>query len=161
MVSLLTYNVSWESMTANKLGHSRKCQQADKNVCAENIKGIITNCKCDFILIQEASGFIGFTLPEMNEIRHKSKNETQITFYNNKYTLVESVLGEFKEGRPYIIAHFKAPDATDMVVVNLHLDRPITGADNDQLKLTELQKLNDNLTDSIKAVLPTSKIIVS
>jgi hypothetical protein len=43
----------------------------------------------------------------MEKITHISAFEDSIIYYNNKFKLLETIKGEFKTGRPYIITLFQ------------------------------------------------------
>lgn len=172
MISLLTYNISWEAMTSESFG--KKCTQEDVNVCNRNIRNIISSCNCDFILLQEASGLEGFELENMSMISHNSGPEIQLVYFNKtKFTLEDLIVNEFIAGRPYMICHFKnLVNNTDLIIINVHLDRARvdgkraneTGAQAIQrLKLIELNKLQENLTEKIIGVLknPETRVVIA
>ena len=146
-----TYNVSWESMSGRR-------DNCENKLCKTNILKIFNANKSDFFLIQEASNFEDVTFNEMNKITHKSALEDSIIYYNNKFKLLETIKGEFKTGRPYIIALFKK-DNIKYVVINIHLSEDIG---NQETKLPELKKLENNLSDLILSAVTNkeTKIII-
>ena len=171
MIKIISYNVSWESMT-NKM-YDGSCKNDN---CKENILNFLKNNICDFMLIQEASSMENFNLNGMNKISYRSGMEDMILFYNNTYTLGEVCNGEFQSGRPFIIASFKKDD-NDIVIINVHLNEAINlyafkkhklegetpNMVEDRLKNVELKKLENNLTKTMKELLEksTTKIIIA
>ena len=184
MISLLSYNVSWEAMTGKGL-KAETCYDASGNdyinVCFNNVTKVLTSVSADFILLQEASGLQNLQIPGMKRINHKSGYEDQVTFYKESFGLKEWVGGEFERGRPYTISLFETlSDNSEIVIINVHLQEPLSRRNmsayetsnisgetyeqmNGRLKYTELQLMENKPTALINDALKknTTKIIIA
>jgi endonuclease/exonuclease/phosphatase family metal-dependent hydrolase len=130
MVKVLTYNVSWQSMTGNKtnwiLCNNKNDESNNRHFtkCIRNIANLIdTNgYGLDFIALQEASNYkilidMSETLKNMKYLVAKSGLEEVITFWNpEKYCLKKYYNGEFKKGRIYQVLLFN----NDIIFINIH-----------------------------------------
>jgi endonuclease/exonuclease/phosphatase family metal-dependent hydrolase len=125
MIKIITYNLSWESMTGKKINW-HLCNSTIKNnkkhfsVCQNNIKDIIDH-NFDFILLQEASNIENIIqdskyLNKLLFLDHKSGKERMITLWNsNKYNIQDKITGEFETGRPWQLLIFD-----NLSIINLH-----------------------------------------
>ena len=135
-INILSYNVSWESMTGNVNTWALCSNNTNKNnskhysVCVNNIANVINEYeesesshsgtesesshsgnRLDFITLQEATNYQ--KLIEQSPLLQKMKYETHIsdldqivTFWNPKYKLLYSIKGEFEKGRPWMATLF-------------------------------------------------------
>lgn len=188
MISVLSYNVSWEAMKGTGSQAAACMKEIETsgdyeyiNECLNHVTKVLTSTPADFILLQEASGLETLTIPGMKRINHKSGFEDQVTFYKETFDLKEWVGGEFERGRPYTISLFEnLSDKTEVVIINVHLQEPLTRAYmsayktsniseetyeqmNGRLKYAELQLLEGKTTELINNALgkSNSKIIIA
>ncbi len=121
---ILTYNVSWKSMTGEK-GWSL-CNSREKNnekyyeICQNNVVSVFDKYDYDIIALQEAFNYKELILKskklkKMKYIANDNKFQDLITFYNPKYKLVGYYNGEFLKNRPYTILIF-----SDFCFINVH-----------------------------------------
>lgn len=124
-MKLLTYNLSWESMTGQK--DWGICNSTDKNnkryfmICINNIADIIDKRDNDIIALQEAANYKKLIessnrLQQMDYHINSSGKEDMITFWNKKYKLNNFIDGEFENGRPYTILLFD-----EFIIINVHM----------------------------------------
>jgi hypothetical protein len=125
-IKVLTYNISWESMTGKKDWHlcNSTNPKDDKyyGICRTNVVNVFDSDNYDFILLQEASNYLDLIneskiLKTMKYAHHKSGKEDMVTFWDSKkYNLIEQITGQFEKGRPWQILRF----AEEVSVFNLH-----------------------------------------
>jgi len=127
-MKILTYNVSWQSMTG-KSSNWKLCNSQNPDDpkyygnCIYNIaKMIDENGPYDFILLQEATNYqklieISPTLQQMDFEYHKSNHDIIITFWDHRYQLMENLKGEFQPGRPWQCLQFVG----NISIINVHL----------------------------------------
>ena len=141
MIKLITYNISWKSMTGLDRNWNL-CNTRDEKdrrwvgVCVDNIKNTIDNKKYDFILLQEATNYKKLIegskyLKHMQYLHSKSGKDEIITFWNKKYIPLNYKYGEFKRGRPWQYVEFK-----EFTLINIHA--PHISLDNLLLHLAEI-----------------------
>lgn len=138
MISLLTYNVCWEALEANKGNIDMTwCKCNDKNLCLKSIGDTINKLTkdglIDFFCLQEIMENSQWDnlKPRIKGLDHykwKFCSPTQksgiATFWNTKkYTLIDEKCGDLMDktisnstGRPYQILVFKE----GFIVVNIH-----------------------------------------
>lgn len=127
-IKVLTYNISWESMTGAK-DTWMLCSNKDDpehprhhSKCVGNIGDVIEENPVDFICLQEAANFKSLikhslNLAKMSYYQHNSGLDDMVTFWDSKkYKLVKTKKGEFEEGRPYLATYFKS----GLCVINVH-----------------------------------------
>lgn len=127
-IKILTYNISWESMTGSKkdwyLCSNNKDNKHPRhfNICVNNIGNVIKKNPTDFICLQEAINYDLLIkdvphLKKMKFIEHNSGLDKMVTFWNDKkFTLLDKKQGEFENGRPYLALFFKE----NLCLVNVH-----------------------------------------
>jgi endonuclease/exonuclease/phosphatase family metal-dependent hydrolase len=129
-MNILTYNISWQSMTGNS-SDWHLCntvdQRSDKyyGICINNIATFIdSNGPFDFIFLQEASNYEllikqSKKLQTLSWAVHHSSRDVIVTFWNpDKFTIVENKIigGKFKNGRPWIYIEFEE----NVSIINVH-----------------------------------------
>ena len=141
-LSILSYNISWESMSGsvskwalcnnntntNNLRHS--------SVCVNNISSVFdSGNELDFITLQEATDYNKLIkesdrLKQMKFEVHKSALDTIVTFWDsNKFNLKQKILGEFENGRPWMAIMFNyvrksnnhSNISYDLCLINVHM----------------------------------------
>ncbi len=148
-MSILSYNVSWESMTGNDKkwmlcnsnsnnNKNDSSSSRHNSVCVGNVANVFDTAaeSLDFITLQESGEYKQLikqspTLQNMNYKTHKSGLDTICTFWNKKYNsqLLYSIKGEFEEGRPWMAVCFKKnainntthTTYTLLCIVNVHM----------------------------------------
>ena len=147
-INILSYNISWESMSGNVKKWALCNNNTDINnpkhysVCVNNISNVFDNDNnnLDFITLQEATDYKKLIkesskLKTMNYEIHKSGLDVLVTFWNNSmYKLKYKILGEFEEGRPWMATIFKkntntykiynthnTHNTSDLCLVNVHM----------------------------------------
>lgn len=127
-IKVLTYNISWESMTGAKSDWGLCSNNQDKNhprhysVCISNIGKAIHKNPTTFICLQEAANtnLLEKEVPrlkKMSSVHHESGLDKMVTYWDKKkFTLLESKKGEFENGRPYLALFFKE----NVCLVNVH-----------------------------------------
>jgi len=148
-ITILTYNISWESMTGSKPDWVLCSNNVDtkhpkhKNVCVNNISNVINENPTDFICLQEAANYnlLISQIPHMQKMKykeHKSGLENMVTFWDpKKFTFSKVVCGEFETGRPYMAIY---SNAHKLCVVNVHF-----GHYNDEGELEKMQNMSTHL----------------
>lgn len=126
-ISILSYNVSWESMSGAKKdwalcsNNTNPKNPRHVSVCVSNIGKVINENPTDFITLQEATEYKKLLLecPRLNKMQYKVHNSSLdviVTFWNNKYKMIGSVEGEFEKGRPWMAILF----SNGICLVNVH-----------------------------------------
>jgi hypothetical protein len=130
-INVLSYNISWESMTGKVSDWQLCSNNSDKkhpkhySVCVNNIANVINEYEkttdntdnnindttLDFITLQEATDFHKLIeqspiLKKMNYETHKSGLDNMVTFWKPKYKLLYTIKGEFEKGRPWLATLF-------------------------------------------------------
>ena len=148
-INVLSYNISWESMTG-KVSDWKLCSNnTDKkhpkhySVCVNNIANVINEYEqstdtLDFITLQEATDFYKLieqspVLKSMNYETHKSGLDDMVTFWKPKYKLLYTIKGEFEKGRPWLATLFYSDKSSNntnnssnnthsiLCVINVHM----------------------------------------
>jgi hypothetical protein len=129
-MKILTYNLSWESMTGQQKdwiycnNDSTKSSPKFFEKCINNMVTMIdNNAPYDFVALQEASNY-KLLLEKSNYLEEnmdyrvgKSGRENIITFWDpTKYKLIKSINGSFQVGRPWTILIFQ----NGLCFINLH-----------------------------------------
>lgn len=126
-ISILTYNISWESMSGND-NNWVLCSNSDDinnkkhfSKCVNNISKVINNNITDIITLQEASDYHKLlalcpNLCKMKNYKFKSGKEIIITFWNNKFIKSKIIKGEFEIGRPWLAIIF----TNYLCIINVH-----------------------------------------
>ena len=128
-MKILTYNVSWESMTGKKKDWLYCNNDTDKSnpkffkKCITNVADVINkNGPYDFVALQEASNYrlLINESEHLQIMKHKigrSGSENIITFWDPvKYKLIKSINGSFQTGRPWTALIFE----NNLCFVNIH-----------------------------------------
>ena len=163
-VRLLTYNVSWESMTGKsgwKLCNNKSDPDSEKYFmkCIENVAKIIDlNGPYDFVCLQEASNYDKIIseskcLGQMDWRIHQSGPEVMVTFWDrSKYRLDESniLASEFNPGRPFQALTFNRT----ISVINIHV-----GHHAKHILIKKLNNLMENLATHTSG--PTHRFIMA
>jgi len=134
-ITILSYNISWESMSGNVKSWALCSNNTNENhpkhysVCVNNIANVITSKEkeLDFITLQEATDFqklieVSPSL-KMNKMKyeiHKSGLDTIVTFWISKYKLLYSIKGEFENGRPWLATLFNT-SRYKICLINVHM----------------------------------------
>lgn len=126
-MKVLSYNISWESMSGAKREWTLCSNNTDpkhpkhSSVCVSNIAQVIIDNPVDFITLQEATDYqklidVCSCLKKMDYKMHKSGLDVVITFWNRKYKIIASIEGEFEKGRPWMAILF----SNGLCLVNVH-----------------------------------------
>ena len=126
-INVLTYNISWESMTGRKPNWELCSNNTDPNhprhnsVCVSNVARVFEDNPADFVLLQEADSHEHLIQqsPRLAGMRfefHESSRDKMITFWDKKYKHVHIVRGEFEPGRPWMAILY----SNGWCVVNVH-----------------------------------------
>jgi len=126
-ISVLSYNISWESMSGKDkdwaLCSNNKNPKNPRHVsiCVSNIGKVINENSTDFITLQEATDYKKLLqeCPKLNKMQYKVHNsglDVIVTFWNRKYKIIGSVEGEFEKGRPWMATIF----SNGICLVNVH-----------------------------------------
>jgi endonuclease/exonuclease/phosphatase family metal-dependent hydrolase len=129
-ISVLSYNISWESMTGSKSNWDLCSNNTDpkhpkhNSVCVSNIAQVIDKNPVDFVCLQESTNFKNLikespVLQKMKYYEHTSKNENIVTFWDSTYKFINSHSDEFEPGRPYLATYFKRGKHS-ICIVNVH-----------------------------------------
>ena len=146
-ISILSYNISWESMTGSVSkwplcsNNSNKNNPKHYSVCVNNITEVInntntntnsttkstttnstTNSTLDFITLQEATNYDKLieqspVLRKMEYEKHISGLDTIITFYKPIYNLLYTIKGKFELGRPWMATIYD----NGICLINVHM----------------------------------------
>ena len=149
VITILSYNISWESMSGSVKDWSLCNTNKDKSnarhssVCVNNIASVFDSSNTlDFVTLQEATDYKKLLiqsrrLKQMNYKEHKSGLDSIVTFWDVKYKLKKVVTGEFEEGRPWMAILF----TNELCIINVHMghyDKEI------QLKMMDKMMLEIN-----------------
>ena len=165
-LSILSYNISWESMSGSVSkwalcnNNTNTNNPRHSSVCVNNISSVFDSShELDFITLQEATDYNKLIkesdrLKQMKFEVHKSGLDTIVTFWDSKkFKLKQKILGEFENGRPWMATMFdyvrKASNhnnsirhsniAYDLCLINVHMGH----YDKDE----EFQKLEKMMLD--------------
>ena len=126
-ISVLSYNISWESMSGAKKdwalcsNNTNPKNPMHVSVCVSNIGKVINENPTDFITLQEATEYKKLLL-ECPRLRnghykvHSSGLDVIVTFWDNKYKIIDNVVGEFEKGRPWMATIF----TNGICLINVH-----------------------------------------
>jgi len=133
VINILSYNISWESMSGAVKNWSLCNNNTDKtnkkhfSVCVNNMSNVFDSSitldnTLDFITLQEATDYSKLIkessrLKTMKYEIHKSGLDTIVTFWNNKYKLKDKIVGEFENGRPWMATIF----TNGICLINVHM----------------------------------------
>ena len=129
IISILSYNISWESMSGTVKNWSLCNNNTDKNnhkyvsVCVNNVSSVFDdNNNLDFVTLQEATDYKKLIiqssrLKHMNYEKHKSGLDIIVTFWDKQYKLQNKIIGEFEEGRPWMATIFN----NGICLINVHM----------------------------------------
>jgi hypothetical protein len=146
-MKILSFNVSWESMTGKKsewgLCNNKTDRSNPKHYmnCINNVANLIDdNGDYDFVSLQEAANYKKIIdnskiLKKMNNHVGISGKEEIVTFWNEKYKLLNYIDGDFESGRPYNILIFR-----QLIIINVHL-----GHYNKEILYNKLRKPIGNI----------------
>jgi endonuclease/exonuclease/phosphatase family metal-dependent hydrolase len=128
-ISILSYNISWESMEGSVKKWSLCNNNTDKtnpkhfSVCVNNVSSVFdSNNNVDFVTLQEASDYEKLInqssrLKNMNYEKYTSGLDMVVTFWDKKYKLQDTISGEFEEGRPWLATIF----TNGICLINVHM----------------------------------------
>ena len=161
-INILSYNISWESMTGSVSDWTLCSNNTNKNhhkhysVCVSNIANVINNNNnnddnnnndnsLDFITLQEATNYDKLieqspVLKKMKYETHMSRLDTIVTFWKGNYKLLYTIKGEFEKGRPWIATLF----TNGICVINVHM-----GHSTKDIKYYKLEVLLFSIKDYI------------
>lgn len=126
-IKILTYNISWESMTGQWEPSHALCTGKEKKKCQQNVASFINDeGPFDFILLQEASEYSSVIdlldgKKAYNFYQSESGREDMVTLWNkDKYNLQKDDVGKGilggEKGRPYQILPFEEK----ILLMNIH-----------------------------------------
>jgi endonuclease/exonuclease/phosphatase family metal-dependent hydrolase len=137
VLNILSYNISWESMSGAVKSWSLCNNNTDKSnsrhssVCVNNISNVFDSSNTidntlDFITLQEATDYKKLIsessrLKNMKYEIHKSGLDTIVTFWDSKYKLKKVLKGEFEKGRPWMATLFNSISGENLCLVNVHM----------------------------------------
>jgi len=159
-IKVLSWNISWEAMTAKVGTFGEKCSQ---NSCIEVVSNFIHKYSpFDFIALQEATNYENITNNSnylhtiLNEFRNVPGKEDMVTFYNKKYELDDGInkINSYMEnaGRSMQILFFKnklcfinahAGHGGDIYKLQQHIIDTLIGNKTYEDKLSEYVTFND------------------
>ena len=137
-INILSYNISWESMTGNVSTWELCSNNTDNknpkhySVCVNNIANVINdyvsdNQKLDFITLQEATDFYKLIeyspiLKQMKYETHKSGLDNMVTLWSSNYKLLYTIKGEFEKGRPWLATILQCSKYNTNIIclINVH-----------------------------------------
>ena len=136
-LNILSYNISWESMSGSVKNWSlcnnntNKSNSRHSSVCVNNISNVFDSSNTidntlDFVTLQEATDYKKLIaessrLKNMKYETHKSDLDTIVTFWDAKYKLIKVVNGEFEKGRPWMATIFNSSSEENLCLVNVHM----------------------------------------
>ena len=151
-ISVLSYNISWESMSGAKKDWalcSNNTNPKNPNhvsVCVSNIGKVINENPTDFITLQEATEYKKLLLecPRLHKMQykvHKSGLDVIVTFWDNKYKIINSIEGEFEKGRPWMATIF----TNGICLINVHF-----GHYNSKEEYSKMENMMEIIKSRIK-----------
>lgn len=162
MIKIMTYNLSWEMMTASDRGgfDATFCNSNGVNKCKENAIKLISQENPDILALQEYPESILGDLEvkknrEYAEITTKSASEMMITIYDKKkFNLEKNVIyDEFISGRPYIIIALKhKKSGKTIIVANIHCGHAKNASEDCILKKNFLDSLATFITKNVEHI---------
>ena len=158
IITILSYNISWESMTG-KVSNWKLCSNdVDKHnpkhysVCVNNIANVINNTDTlDFITLQEATDFEKLIeqsslLKKMNYEVHTSELDKIVTFWKPNYKLLHTIKGKFEKGRPWLATFLQDDTKKIICLINIHMGHYKKEIELLKLK-TMLQDINNTIAE--------------
>jgi hypothetical protein len=126
-ISILSYNISWESMSGAKKDWILCSNKTNVNnskhfsVCVSNIGMVINQNKTDFITLQEATDYEKLLqeCPRLKNMQYKVHNsdvDVIVTFWDKKYKIFSTITGEFEKNRPWMATIF----TNGICLINVH-----------------------------------------
>ena len=129
-LNILSYNISWESMSGTDKKWALCNNTTDKNnskhvsVCVNNVASVFDTASksLDFVTLQEASDYQKLIneSPRLQKMKYEIYNsglDTIVTFWDPKYKLESKITGEFEYERPWMATIF----TNDICLVNVHM----------------------------------------
>ena len=129
-MNVLSYNISWESMTGSVSDWTLCSNNSNKNhpkhysVCVTNIANVINDndTSLDFITLQEATNYEKLieqspVLKKMHYETHSSELDNLVTFWKSNCKLLYTIKGEFEKGRPWMATVF----TNGICLINVHM----------------------------------------
>ena len=127
-ISILSYNISWESMTGSNKNWDLCNNNTDINdpkhnsICVSNISNVINENPANFITLQEANDYKQLIkqCPKLSKMlyqTHTSGLDCLATFWHSKYKCIKTITGEFEKGRPWMAILF----SNNICLINVHL----------------------------------------
>lgn len=172
-ISILSYNISWESVSGSDKKWSLCNNNTDKSnpkhfsVCVNNISSVFDNNNIlDFITLQEATDYHKLInessrLKNMKYEVHKSGLDTIVTFSDSKYKLQNKIVGEFEDGRPWMATLYKSGTIDRLCIVNVHMGHYNTEEEFNKLvemmieikKGIEIKEIKENKRNKIRYII--------
>jgi hypothetical protein len=126
-ISILSYNISWESMSGRIKDWALCSNNTNPNhpkhnsVCISNIGKVINENPTDFITLQEATDYNKLIIecPRLNKMEYKVHNsglDVIVTFWDAKYKLHSTIVGYFEHERPWMANIF----TNGLCLINVH-----------------------------------------
>ena len=155
-ISVLSYNVSWESMSGAKKdwalcsNNTNPKNPRHVSVCVSNIGKVINENPTDFITLQEATEYKKLLLecPRLKKMQYKVHNsdlDVIVTFWDNKYKMIDSVEGEFEKGRPWMATLF----SNGICLINVHFGHYDTNEEYSKME-NMIKKINAKIKENKK-----------
>jgi endonuclease/exonuclease/phosphatase family metal-dependent hydrolase len=133
-IDVLSWNIQWERMSANKTEFKHECMSGKTNNCLNNVAHYINLFQnLDIICLQEVENWDKIhTIIKKDNMKYVhtthtiiSGNEVQlVTLYNTKKFKLLAITYDFihthKRGRHYHILYFKDNNNNLFIIINLH-----------------------------------------
>ena len=154
-ISVLSYNISWESMSGAKKdwalcsNNTNPKNPRHVSVCVSNIGKVINENPTDFITLQEATEYKKLLLecPRLKKMQYKVHNsdlDVIVTFWDNKYKMIDSVEGEFEKNRPWMAILF----SNGICLVNVHFGHYDSNEEYNKME-NMIKKINAKIKENI------------
>lgn len=167
-ISILSYNISWESMDGSVKNWSLCNNNTDKtnpkhfSVCVNNVSSVFdSNNNIDFVTLQEASDYEKLInqssrLKNMNYEKYTSGLDMVVTFWDKKYKIKDKIEGEFEEGRPWLATIF----TNDICLINVHMGHYSKEKEFKKME-TMMLEINDYINKNQKHKMQKFRYIIS
>ena len=166
-IDVLTWNIQWERMSANKTEFKDECMSGEINNCLNNVAEYINIFpNLDIICLQEVENWNNIhTLIKKNNMKYvhtthtiNSGNEVQlVTLYNTTRFKLLAITYDFihtyKRGRHYHILYFKDNNNNLFIIINLH---------NGHYRINKYNKINptsDYTKEKLESKLYTNNVL--
>jgi len=170
-IKIMTYNISWEMMTASAAGgfDATFCNSNGVNKCREEAIKLILQENPDILALQEYPDSIVANLRsaeggrDYEEISTTSGPERMLSVYDRKKFKLHkrATCDEFAVGRPYIIIELIDKKSRQrLVVANIHCGHAVDASEDCILKKKFLDALSGFIPKGRKKTSPPPHIII-